>query len=86
MVPSITTFTAPLHEERSDEAIQTASAGKVWIASRSLSSGPRFARTRLLAMTATYGLIVMFSGGPALRSGSAASRTRTAATASSGDR
>jgi len=71
MVPRITTCTAPLHEERSDEAIQTASAGKVWIASRSPSSGPRFARTRLLAMTATYGLIEKFSGGPAFRNGSA---------------
>jgi len=33
------------------EAIQTVPAGAVWIASRSLSSGRAFARTRWLAMT-----------------------------------
>src|SRR5690348_3642119 len=38
-------------EERSDEAMQTAFAARFWIASRSLSSGRAFARTRWLAMT-----------------------------------
>jgi hypothetical protein len=35
----------------SDEAIQTVNVVAVWIASRSLSSGRAFARTRWLAMT-----------------------------------
>src|SRR6266436_3053172 len=37
--------------QRSDEAIQTAAAVALWIASRSLSSGGAFAPTRWLAMT-----------------------------------